>query len=448
MTRSPLAREFGKCGTLIGLLGVLVGSACALFLASLDLVTQLRFEHPSLLWGLPIAGGITGWMYWRWGQSVASGNNLLIEQIQSPGAGVPLRMAPMVFLGTLLTHLCGGSAGREGTAVQMGGSIAGVLARMLPGLSPHELRLLLMAGVAAGFGGVFGTPLAGVVFALELAVLGRIETRAILPCLLASFVSHWTCIAWGIVHTPYEVQSLIAENARFPLTPLTWQLLGCAAFGGVLFGLTARLFAGMTHGIQKLFDRTLSQPITRPIVGGCVIIALVVILGTRDSLGLGVSSTAPSAATIVSAFHPGGVQLGSWWWKLVFTAITLGSGFKGGEATPLFFIGAALRNTLAVSSGMPVDFCVALGFVSVFAGATHTPIACTVMAVEMFGGESILYYAISCLLAHQCSGRGVYPAQRATPRLEKQGSLRPSFPTAEPAPKAPPTAGEGADARQ
>lgn len=430
MTRTPRLYEFGKWALLSGVLGVLVGTACALFLASLDLVTQLRFEHPNLLWLLPIAGGLTGWMYWRWGQSVASGNNLLIEQIRSPGAGAPLRMAPLVFLGTLLTHLCGGSAGREGTAVQMGGGIAGGLARMLPGLSPRELRVLLLAGVAAGFGGVFGTPLAGVVFALELAVLGRIETRAILPCLATSYISHWTCSAWGIAHTVYEVQTLIPDGARFPLTPLTWQLLGCAAVGGVLFGLTARLFTEVTHAIQKLFDRTLQHPITRLVVGGCVVIALVELLGTRDYLGLGVTSPDSKAATIVNAFQPGGVPPWSWWWKLLFTAITLGSGFKGGEATPLFFIGAALGNTLAVLAGMPVEFCVALGFVSVFAGATHTPLACTVMAAELFGVESILYYAVSCQLAHRVSGRGVYPSQHqgivfSEPAITAEGPVRP-----------------------
>ncbi len=422
MSGSLLTRELGKWALLCGLLGVLVGSACALFLASLDLFTRMRFEHPELLWLLPIAGAMTGWMYLRWGQSVAMGNNLLIEQIHSPGEGVPLRMASLVFLGTLLTHVCGGSAGREGTAVQMGGGIAGGLAQLLPGLSPPELRVLLMAGVAAGFGGVFGTPVAGMVFALEVAVLGRIETRGVLPCLVASFVSDWTCIAWGTGHTHYAVQSLIPEGATFSLTPLKWNLIHFAAIGGVLFGLTARLFAGMTHGIQNLFDRYCQSPIIRPVVGAGVVIALMGLLGTRDYLGLGVSSPDPTAATIVNAFHVGGVQPWSWAWKLLFTAVTLGSGFKGGEATPLFFMGAALGNTLAVVAGMPVDFCVALGFVSVFAGATHTPIACTVMAAEIFGGESILYYAISCQLAHLCSGRGVYSAQRAARAMSESAS--------------------------
>ncbi len=406
------ARRSLEWGSLSATLGLLIGTACALFHWTLDEVTRIRFEHPELLWLLPLAGAGVAWLYSRFGQSVAAGNNLLIQQIQQPGEGVPWRMAPLIFIGTLFTHLCGGSAGREGTALQMGGGMAGGLAKWLPSLSSPDLRILLMAGIAAGFGGVFGTPVAGMFFALEVAVLGRIEKRAIIPCLLAAMISDFTCAAWGISHTSYPVQSLIPKGASLQLTPLSFHLVTSAVLGGVLFGLAARLFAGLTHAIEAIFKRTQLSSTAKPMVGACVVIALVSLVGTRDYLGLGVTSPDPAAATIVNAFHSGGVTAWSWWWKMLFTAVTLGSGFKGGEATPLFFIGAALGNTLAPWFGVPVDFCVALGFVSVFAGATHTPIACTVMAAELFGGESILYYALSCLMAHQVSGRGVYAAQR------------------------------------
>ena len=405
--------EFGKWVLLSGILGVLIGSASALFLAALDQVTTLRFEHPELLWLLPLAGFAIGWLSLRVGPAINSGNNLLIHEIKHPQHGVPIMMAPFVFCGTLLTHLCGGSAGREGTAVQMGGSIAGGLARLIPGLSEREVRLLLMAGVAAGFGGVFGTPLAGMVFALEVAVLGRIETRAIHPCLVAAIISDQVCTAWGIEHTSYGVQSLISEGSMLRLTPLSGRLILSCMAGGVIFGLAARLFAGITHAVQGLCDRYLSPPLLRPVVGGCVVIALVSLAGNRDSLGLGVSSPDPAAATIVNAFHVGGVHPWSWWWKLLFTAVTLGSGYKGGEATPLFFIGAALGHVLASWFGVPVDFLAAMGFVAVFAGATHTPLACTVMAAELFGVESIFYFGLSCLIANQFSGLGVYTAQGA-----------------------------------
>jgi len=411
-----------RWATISGVLGVLIGSACALFLGLLDVVTRLRIDQPSWLWFLPLAGVGLGWLSLRVGLEINSGNNLVIREIKNPDHGVPFGMAPFVLFGTLVTHLFGGSAGREGTAVQIGGSIAGGLARRIPGLSPRELRWLLMAGVSAGFGGVFGTPLAGMVFALEVAVLGRVEVRAILPCLLAALVSNWVCAAWGIEHTTYTIRSLVAEDATLGLSPLSGRLILSCLAGGVLFGLTARLFTGMTHGVQRLGERTISIPILRPAVGGFMVIALVYWVGSRDYLGLGVSSSNPSAATIVNAFHAGGVDPWGWWWKLLFTAVTLGSGFKGGEATPLFFIGAALGNRLAFWFGVPIDFLAAMGFVAVFAGATHTPLACTVMAAELFGCESILYFAISCFAANRLSGTGVYSAQRdmEAPRTEER----------------------------
>lgn len=408
-----LTREIGKWSLLCLALGLLTGSMCALFLWSLDQVTHQRITHPELLWGLPAAGLVIGWLSLRVGPEINSGNNLIIREIRHRERGVPPLMAPFVLVGTLLTHLFGGSAGREGTAVQMGGSIAGGLARLLPKLSDRDVRILLMAGVAAGFGGVFGTPMAGAIFALELAALGRLETRAVVPCLVSAFLSDLVCDAWGIQHTSYAVLSLVHPTATLRLTPLTGQLmLGCVV-GGVLFGLTARLFAGMTHTIQGLFGRWIKPPLLRLVLGGCLVIALVYLVGSRDYLGLGVSSADPAAVTIVRAFQPGGVHTWSWWWKLIFTAVTLGSGFKGGEATPLFFIGAALGNVLGVWLGVPVDLMAAMGFVAVFAGATHTPIACAVMAGELFGAESIMYFAASCLIANHFSGAGVYPAQRS-----------------------------------
>jgi len=394
-------------------LGAAVGSAVALFLSVLDVATQLRFDHPLLLWALPVAGAGIGWLYATCGKSVEAGNNLIVDEIHEPGGGVPLRMAPLVLIATVVTHLCGGSAGREGTAVQMGGSLAGGLARLIPGLNRNDTSTLLMAGVAAGFGGVFGTPVAGAIFALEVLAIGRIASTAILPCLIAAIASDRACAAWGILHTPYRLAPLLPIDATAGPGPFGWHLLAAAALGGVVFGLASVLFAELTHGLHGLFERSIRWPIVRPVVGGCVVIALVAMLGTREYLGLGVTSPDPGDVTIVSAFRQGGADVWSWWWKIVFTAVTLGSGFKGGEVTPLFFVGASLGNTLAVLIGAPVGFMAALGFVSVFAGATNTPIACTVMAVELFGGEHVLFYAVSCVLAYLCSGHsGIYLSQR------------------------------------
>jgi len=394
-------------------LGAAVGSAVALFLSVLDVATQLRFDHPLLLWALPVAGAGIGWLYATCGKSVESGNNLIVDEIHEPGGGVPLRMAPLVLIATVVTHLCGGSAGREGTAVQMGGSLAGGLARLIPGLNRNDTSTLLMAGMAAGFGGVFGTPVAGAIFALEVLAIGRIASAAILPCLIAAIASDRACAAWGILHTPYRLAPLLPIDAAAGPGPFGWHLLAAAALGGVVFGLASVLFAELTHGLHGLFERYIRWPVVRPVVGGCMVIALVATLGTREYLGLGVTSPDPGDVTIVSAFRQGGADVWSWWWKIVFTAVTLGSGFKGGEVTPLFFVGASLGNTLAVLIGAPVGFMAALGFVSVFAGATNTPIACTVMAVELFGGEHVLFYAVSCVLAYLCSGHsGIYLSQR------------------------------------
>lgn len=407
-------RHLARWLLVAALLGVVVGSAVALFLFLLDAATRLRLAHPWLLWGLPVAGAVVGWLSVTYGRTVDAGNDLVIDEIHEPGGGVPLRMAPLVLVGTVVTHLCGGSAGREGTAVQMGGSLAGALARHVPLVRRDEVPTLLTAGIAAGFGGVFGTPVAGAIFALEVLVIGRMGYAAIVPCLVAAVMGDQTCLAWGVAHVHYHVASLVPPGVAPHPPPCDWRLVGHAAVGGVVFGLASALFSEMIHGCRWVFRCLVPAPILRPAVGGAIVIALTLLLGTRDYLGLGVAAAAPDGVTISSAFEPGGAPAWSWWWKTVFTAVTLGSGFKGGEVTPLFFVGATLGNTLATLGGAPVDLMAALGFVAVFAGATHTPLACIVMAVELFGGEHLLYHAVACVAAYLCSGRsGIYAAQRS-----------------------------------
>ncbi|HZZ72378.1 MAG TPA: voltage-gated chloride channel family protein [Pirellulales bacterium] len=403
-----------------GILGLIVGSACALFLWLLEEVTEIRWAHPALLFGLPVAGLCIGLLYHLWGRSVEAGNNLIMDEIHEPGGGVPARMAPFVLLGTIVTHLFGGSAGREGTAIQMGGSIASVLGRAYRRLAPHDIRTLLMAGVAAGFGGVFGTPLTGAVFALEVLAIGRLSYEALVPCLIASVVSDWACQAWGIHHTEYHVASLRALQTA-QIANLDWLLVAKVAVAALAFGLTSMLFAEATHGLSRVWKRLIARPYLRPIAGGLCVIGLTYALGTRDYLGLGISSPDPQAVTIVSCFAAGGAHAWSWLAKLIFTAVTLSSGFKGGEVTPLFFVGAALGNTLAGLLGAPVDLFAALGFVAVFSGATNTPLACTLMGVELFGPQHVVYVAVACFLAYLMSGhRGIYTAQRlGTPKLAR-----------------------------
>lgn len=388
------------------LLAVAVGSASAFFLWALDAVTRVRFAHPGLLFLLPVAGLFIGALYQLYGKSASGGNNLLIDEIHQPGAGVPRRMAPLILIGTLATHLFGGSAGREGTALQMGGGIAATFARILK-LDADRIRILLMAGVAAGFGSVFGTPVAGAVFALEVLVVGRVQYDALIPCFFASVLADWTCRMWGIGHTHYQVDVQAAAAA------IDFRLMGKVLLAAVAFGLAGRLFSFLSHRLGDAFKTYIPRAELRPVVGGFLVIGLFFLAGTGDYLGLGVLGNRPDAITLPAMFTSTDIPASAWAWKLLFTVITLSAGFKGGEVTPLFFIGAALGNTLALALGAPVDLFAALGFVAIFAGATKTPLASTFLGMELFGTGNGLYLATACIIAYRCSGsQGIYSAQR------------------------------------
>jgi H+/Cl- antiporter ClcA len=382
----------------------LAGTASAGFLVALDYVTRTREAHGWLVLLLPVGGLLVGLLYHYLGQRVARGNNQLIEEIHRPRDVIPLRMAPLVLLGTLLTHLVGGSAGREGTAVQMGGALADQLSRWLPGrlrIRPRERRLLLIAGISAGFASVFGTPLAGAVFGLEVFVIGRLRYHALLPSFLAAFGADWVTRAWGVGHTHYPV----------PLVPaLSAAGVGAALLLGLVSGLTARGFTAAVHGWQAWFGRRAAWPPLRPVLGGALLLALTWLLSLKPVpditryLGLGVP-------TIVAAFAAP-LPWYAFLLKLLLTSLTLGSGFKGGEVTPLFFIGAALGSALAVVLPLPVALLAGMGFVAVFSGAANTPLACTLMGLELFGLAAAPYLALVCIVAYLTSGHGgIYGAQ-------------------------------------
>jgi H+/Cl- antiporter ClcA len=403
-------RSLFKWIVLVAPMAVVVGSLCALFLWSLDKATAARFDHPWLIFLMPVAGFLMVLVYQRFGRGSEGGNNLIVDQIHEPGGGVPLRMAPFILVSTVLTHLVGGSAGREGTAVQLGGSIASAFAKVFR-LTHAEIRILLMAGIAAGFGAVFGTPIAGAVFALEVLTIGRIQYEALIPNLAAAIAADWTCHAWGIEHIQYHIGYLSGTPvSTFHLDALLLIKVGLA---GVIFGLAARCFSELSHAASAAFKRFCAYAPLRPVIASAVLIGLVYLLGIRQYLGLGVWSPNPSDATILGFFDPTRVDYWSWFWKALFTIVTLSSGFKGGEVTPLFFIGAALGNALAAILGAPVDLFAALGFVAIFAGATNTPLACMIMGIELFGATHAVYLAVACFLAYICSGHtSIYLSQR------------------------------------
>jgi H+/Cl- antiporter ClcA len=413
---------------------ITTGSAVALFLWLLDKVTTFRWQHGWLIYLLPAAGLIIFYLYALWGKNSEKGNNLVIEEIHQPGGGIPRRMAPLVLAGTLLTHLFGGSAGREGTAVQIGGSLASGFGDWWK-LDDRDRRIILTAGIAAGFGAVFGTPLTGTLFAMEVLTIGRIQYNALLPCLVAGVVGDLICSAWGIHHTQYSI--LFQGQRGHGLLPIDLYLLVKVILAGACFGLAAFLFAGGVHVLKRWWKQIFPYPWLVPVAGGLVIIGLVYLTGTTDYLGLGVTTANGKGVSILSAFREGGATPWSWLWKLIFTIVTLSAGFKGGEVTPLFFIGATLGNTLAWLLGAPVDLFAGLGFIAIFAGATNTPLACTVMGVELFGGEFVLYFAVACFTAYFFSGHsGIYSAQKIAvpkiidprlPRLSAETSLEESF---------------------
>jgi H+/Cl- antiporter ClcA len=383
-------------------IGILAGTASAFFLASLAQITTVREANPMLLFGLPFAGLALGILYERWGSTAGRGSHLVIEEINLNSGLIPARMAPLVLFGTLVTHLFGGSAGREGTAVQMGASLADSLRRVLR-LSMQDRRWILMAGLSGGFASVFGTPVAGVVFALEVPHSGRIRHWGLVPCLAAACVGDLVTRAWGVGHSHYPVMAV---------TPIDSFLILKIVLAALAFGLTSRLFIALTHAIKHQAARIKRLPV-RLFIGGCLVIALTLLLGTTAYNGL-------SLPLLQASVHEGNIPTFAFLAKLILTAVTLSMGFMGGEVTPLFVIGATLGHTLGGVLGLDPAWVAMIGFTAVFAGATNTPLACTFMAVELFGGGSVLYVLIGCLIAYLASGQAsVYTTQAVdTPEYE------------------------------
>ncbi len=396
MTRRDRLRAVAQWLGLGALVGALCGAAAALFLWLLDEATAYRTDHAAIVFALPVAGLAIGWIYERLGAPIAAGNNLVIDTIHDDGPELPLRMAPMVLIGTVLTHLFGGSAGREGTAVQMGASLTDWVSHRLR-LTPALRRQLLAAGVAGGFGAVFGTPIAGAVFGLEFVVLGRLEYAALAPALTAALVGDLTTRGLGITHTIYPAAPAV------PLTPL---LVGKWLVFAIAVAAVTTLFIELTHAIKRHGARLVPRLPLRMALGGLVVVALWQLLGTADYLGLGVPM-------IVRAFDDPDLPVYAFALKLAFTAVTLGAGFLGGEVTPLFFIGAALGSALAGLLDIPIALGAGVGLAAVFAAAANTPLALSIMAVELTGGAALPHVVIVCVVAYLLTGhRSIYPAQR------------------------------------
>lgn len=376
------------------LIGILSGSASAFFLVSLEWVTQFRIHHDWIVWLLPFGGLIIGLSYYYWGESVVKGNNLLLEEYENPKKVIPFKMAPLVLLGTLITHLFGGSAGREGTAVQMGGAIADQFTKLF-NLDNSERKILIILGISAGFASVFGTPLAGAIFALEVLYFSKINFKSIILSFLVAYAAYFTVEFWQVKHTHYSIPYIPEINVHN---------IVYTAIVGVLSGFAALLFSRSTHLWSSLFSKNIKYPPLRPFVGGIILAIAIAGFGFTKFAGLGVP-------IIVESFS----NVSPWYdflLKILFTGFTLGAGFKGGEVTPLFFVGATLGSALSVIIPMPIALLAGIGFVAVFSGATHTPIACTIMGMELFGIQPGIFIAIACTIAYFSSGSvGIYKSQ-------------------------------------
>jgi H+/Cl- antiporter ClcA len=397
---APGAAVLGQWIVLGGLVGVLCGVASAGFLWLLERATAFRTGHEAVVYGLPVAGLLIGWIYERFGGPIKAGSNLVIDAIHDDGPEIPLRMAPMVLLGTVATHVFGGSAGREGTAVQMGASLTDWVSHRLR-VGREVRRQLLAAGVAGGFGSVFGTPVAGAVFGLEFVVLGRIEYEAVVPALVAAVVGDMTTRGLGIAHGHYPAAPHV------PLTPLL--LLQWLVFAAAV-AIVATAFIELTHFLKARGDKHLPPLPFRMFLGGLAVVGLWQLVGTSDYLGLGVP-------LMERAFTDPTLSPQAFALKLLFTAVTLGAGFLGGEVTPLFVIGATLGNVLARGLGIPVELGAGVGMAAMFAAAANTPLALSIMAVELLGAAAFPHVFIVCVLAYLLSGhRSIYPAQRLVRR--------------------------------
>jgi H+/Cl- antiporter ClcA len=374
-------------------IGVLSGLLSASFIESLNWATNSRSSTQWLIYFLPLAGLIVGASYHYLGSGLERGSNLVIEQIHGQSQWIPFRLTPLIFISSVISHLAGASVGREGAAIQLAAGVTDPLNKKL-GLQSSERSLMLITAIAGAFGSVFGVPVAGAIFALEVQRVGRVRYEALVPAFVASFVGD-AIVRWlGVHHTIFPTMPDVEVNA-----PVMWRVI----VFGFIAGTIAWLFVRLTHVIRDSTARFIPWYPARPMIGGVILAALILACGWRDYSGL-------SMALAIEAMN--GSAAGQWGTKLALTSLSIGMGFVGGEFIPLFVIGALAGASFASLTGGNVAVFALIGAVAVLAGATNTPLACTVLGIELFGGNGIVWFAIVCVAAYATSGHtGIYHAQ-------------------------------------
>lgn len=376
-------------------MGVIVGLCGTLFSHSLTFVYDLRDKYSWLAYFLPVAGLIIVFLYRFFKNDQDTGTNMVISSIHS-STDIPFKMAPLIFISTVLTHLCGGSAGREGAAIQLGGSIANKAGKILK-LNDNSQHIIIMCGMSAGFSALFGTPMAAAIFSLEVISVGIMHYSALVPCIVASFTANFVALFFHVQPESFTL-SMIPQ-----LTPTIF--FKFILFGAILGGLSI-LFCVILHFTEHTYKKLFKNPYVRIFAGGAIVVLLALALRTNDYLGSGMS-------IITGIFETGTVFSGAFILKIVFTALTLGAGYKGGEIVPSFCIGAAFGCAVAGLFGLPPTLVAACGMVGLFCGVTNCPMTSLLIAFELFGFEAMPYFLATIAVSYMLSGYyGLYLSQK------------------------------------